>query len=117
MVRTKQTGKLKSNDKLKANGTPRASPVTLVTKSPTQPAELSDSDKTKIKNWLDKQDKPFTLATTAKSKKRKRSPTMSEQVDLFELRLNVQYEVRPKDKWESLRRYKKFTGSHSRRLD
>jgi hypothetical protein len=32
------------------------------------------------------------------------------QDDLFEERLAVQYKVKPADKWESLRRYKKFTG-------
>jgi hypothetical protein len=61
---------------------------------------------------LDKQDKPFTVATAAPSRKRKRQPTMQMQNDLFEDRLSIQYEVKPKDKWECLRRYKKFTGTH-----
>lgn len=29
---------------------------------------------------------------------------------MFEDRLSIKYEVKPRDKWESLRRYKKFTG-------
>ena len=106
MVRTKKIGVPKPN------GTPKSAaketPPTI--KSPTQPAELSDADRASLKAWLDKQDKPFTVATAAPSRKRKRQPTMQVQHDLFEDRLSVQYEVKPKDKWECLRRYKKFTG-------
>ena len=108
MVRTKDTGVAK------LNGTPKSAPKATpsVMKSPPQPAELSEADRAKIKAWLDKQEKPFTVATAAPSRKRKRQPTMSMQNDLFEDRLSIQYEVKPKDKWECLRRYKKFTGTY-----
>ncbi|KAK3713240.1 hypothetical protein LTR37_008673 [Vermiconidia calcicola] len=111
MVRTKQTARRKSNGTPKAAPTKEPEPV----KSPTQPTELSDADRAKIKSWLDKQEKPFGLATAPVSKKRKRnSGVWQTQTDLFEDRLSVQYEVRPRDKWECLRRYKKFTvGSES----
>ena len=79
-------------------------------KSPTQPLELSDADKAKIKSWLDKQEKPFGVTTIPLSRKRKRASGLQPQTDLFEDRLSVQYEVKPRDKWECLRRYKKFTG-------
>ncbi|KAK3719012.1 hypothetical protein LTR37_004575 [Vermiconidia calcicola] len=111
MVRTKQTARRKSN------GTPKAAPKNEPEpmKSPAQPTELSDADRARIKSWLDKQEKPFGLATAPVSKKRKRnSGVWQTQTDLFEDRLSVQYEVRPRDKWECLRRYKKFTvGSES----
>lgn len=109
MVRTKQIGKPKP----KANGTPKAPPDTEKSiKSPTQPTELSEADRAKIKSWLDKQDKPFGLVTAPLSRKRKRNSGLQTQTDLFEDRLSVQYEVKPRDKWECLRRYKKFTGSY-----
>jgi hypothetical protein len=110
MVRTKQSSRAKAN----ANGTPKVKappkpPDTI--KSPQQPPELSEADKTKIKQWLDKQDRPFSIAIQPSSRKRKRtSGTMQTQTDLFDDRLNIQYEVKPRDKWECLRRYKKFTG-------
>lgn len=108
MVRTKQTGKPKPQ----ANGMPKAPAENeKAVKSQNQPTELSEGDRTKIKNWLDKQDKPFGLFVAPLSKKRKRNAGMQTQTDLFEERLSLQYEVRPKDKWECLRRYKKFTGS------
>ena len=108
MVRTKQTGK-----KRKVNGAVKSPPAkdTPPMKSPTQPAELSDADRAKIKSWLDKQEKPFGVATVPISKKRKRNVTLQTQIDLFEDRLSIQYEVKPRDKWECLRRYKKFTGA------
>lgn len=68
------------------------------------------ADKAKIKSWLDKQGSPFGVATIPLSRKRKRTSGLQPQTDLFEDRLSVQYEVKPKDKWECLRRYKKFTG-------
>ncbi len=108
MVRTKKTGTPKPN------GTPKSAPKETppVMKSPAQPAELSDADRDRLKAWLDKQEKPFKVATAAPSRKRKRNPVMQMQSDLFEDRLNIQYEVKPKDKWECLRRYKKFTGMY-----
>ena len=106
MVRTKKTGIAKPN------GTPKSAPKEPppTTKSPTQPAELSEEDRARLKAWLDKQEKPFTIATDPPTRKRKRNTGMQLQSDLFEDRLSIQYEVRPRDKWESLRRYKKFTG-------
>ena len=118
MVRTKQTGKAKTHGKLKANGTPKVNgtpkapaktPQSI--KSPTQTAELSDSDRAVLKSWLDKQEKPFGVTTVPVSRKRKRASGLQLQADLFEDRLNVKYEVKPRDKWEDLRRYKKFTGT------
>lgn len=114
MARTKQTGKAKP--KPKANGTPTTTKATpahdteKTMRSPQQPAELSEADISKVKNWLDKQEKPFSIATAPLTKKRKRDAGMQEQTDLFEPRLNIKYEVKPKDKWECLRRYRKFTG-------
>ena len=105
MVRTKKTGIARPN------GTPKSVPKDPPpTKSPSQPAELSEEDRARLKAWLDKQVKPFTVATDPPTRKRKRNSGMQLQTDLFEDRLNIQYEVRPRDKWESLRRYKKFTG-------
>lgn len=110
MVRTKKTGGPKVNGK--PNGTPKAAPAETppVMKSPQQPVELSEEARANLKAWLDKQEKPFTVATDPPSRKRKRNSGMQLQSDLFEDRLSIQYEVRPRDKWEALRRYKKFTG-------
>ncbi|KAM0722448.1 hypothetical protein Q7P37_001889 [Cladosporium fusiforme] len=85
-------------------------------KSPTaQPAELSESDRRRLRDWLDHSDRPFAVSTFPASRKRKRGAHQLQlQDDIFEDRLSVQYEVKPRDKWESLRRYKKFTvGSES----
>ena len=82
-----------------------------------QPAELSERDRLALKSWLDANDKPFTIqvAPPSKSLKRKRDADLQLQTDLFEDRLNLRYQVRPRDKWECLRRYKKFTGTLSPR--
>lgn len=102
------------------NGTPQAkTPKTEQTpnlKSPTtqstQPAELSEKDRRRLREWLEVTDRPFQVRTVPLSRKRKRQSVnqLQTQDDLFEERLAVQYEVKPRDKWESLRRYKKFTG-------
>ncbi|KAK5120438.1 hypothetical protein LTR85_006377 [Meristemomyces frigidus] len=110
-MKTKHTGPPKSDD------TPikpaKASPDAL--KSPTQPRELSDKDRAKLKDFLNKSDKPFSVTTVPLSRKRKRASTnLLPQKDLFEERLDVNYEIKPANNWESLRRYKKFTvGSES----
>jgi hypothetical protein len=84
-------------------------------KSP-QP-QLSDLAQLDLRNFLNKADKPFAIATLPNTKKRKReASTYNTQEDLWEERLSVLYEVRPKDRWESLRRYKKFTGEWERSL-
>lgn len=77
-----------------------------------QPAELSEEYRTRLRDWLDHTDNPFAVHTVPLSRKRKRNSVNQLQVqdDLFQERLAVQYEVKPRDKWESLRRYKKFTG-------
>jgi hypothetical protein len=77
-----------------------------------QPAELSEEYRTRLRDWLDHTDNPFAVHTVPLSRKRKRNNVNQLQVqdDLFQERLTVQYEVKPRDKWESLRRYKKFTG-------
>jgi hypothetical protein len=100
------------------NGTPKSTSVKTPSKTPksptaqpSQPAELSETDRARLREWLDYEDRPFSVHTVPLSRKRKRTGTNQLQVqdDLFEERLSVQYEVKPRDKWESLRRYKKFT--------
>lgn len=97
-----------------ARKTPSQTPRTPKTPStqPSQPAELSDNDRTRLREWLEHTDRPFEVRTVPQSRKRKRTPANQLQVqdDLFEDKLAIQYEVKPRDKWESLRRYKKFTG-------
>ena len=112
MVRIKHTGKPYANGVHKTTPKPPAKTTNGV-KSPAQPVELSEVDRAKIKNYLDKQEKPFGVATAPWSRKRKRNTTLLPQTDLFDERLNILYEVKPKDKWECLRRYKKFTGARS----
>lgn len=107
-MKTKHTGA--------PNGTPNkpTAPSTDTLKSPSQPRELSEKDRAKLKEFLNKNDKPFSVTTVPLTRKRKRaSATLQAQADLFEDRLSVQYEVKPSNNWESLRRYKKFTGMYS----
>lgn len=120
MARMKQTGlpKKKTLSSAKVNGTTTASASPALqspapAKSPAQPApvELSDIDRQAVKTWLDDAKTEFKVTTAPLSRKRKRSGNMQTQTDLFEDRLSVQYEVKPRDKWECLRRYKKFTGA------
>jgi hypothetical protein len=111
--------------KPRSNGTPiLASAKPTPSKSPkppaapfTQPAELSASDRAKLLDYLERTDRPFGVHTVPLSRKRKRTGAnqLYVQDDLFQDRLTVQYEVKPRDKWESLRQYKKFTGK--RRCD
>jgi hypothetical protein len=126
-MRTKQTNKRKSvtstamHKKFKTTqpqpeqaplpATPQ--PQTQPPKSPAaQPVELSKADYMSLQAYLDRSDKPFDVAVIPASRKRKRASGATESVqgDLFEDRLSVRYEVKPKQNWESLRRYKKFTG-------
>jgi hypothetical protein len=97
------------------NGTPKSTSAKTPSKTPKsptaqppQPAELSENDRARLREWLDYEDRPFSVHTVPLSRKRKRTE-LQVQDDLFEERLSVQYEVKPRDKWESLRRYKKFT--------
>lgn len=117
------------------NGTPRSTthksasvdttpaPTSKARKSPavhiSQPAELSEEYRTRLRDWLDHTDNPFAVHTVPLSRKRKRNNVNQLQVqdDLFQERLTVQFEVKPRDKWESLRRYKKFTGKEDRAID
>ncbi|KXT07631.1 hypothetical protein AC578_10121 [Pseudocercospora eumusae] len=94
-----------------SNGARKAAPKQAPPeyRSPAQPPDLSEEDKARLWQFLDKNAAPFTVKTAAPSKKRKRDGLVQVQDDLFEDRLSVQYEVAPRDKWESLRRYKKFT--------
>jgi len=83
-------------------------------KSP-QPQKLSEKDETRLRDFLNKNEKPFSVATIPFTKKRKRgSADPAVQRDLFEERLDVAYEVKPANNWESLRRYRKFTGKSAR---
>lgn len=115
-MRIKQTGRRKS--KAPTNGNPstpkaqkvRDTPDTQNMKSP-QPQELTELDRRRLREFLDHNDRPFDVHLVPASKKRKRTPaSLQEQNDLFEERLTVQYEIKPWDKWSSLKRYKKFTG-------
>lgn len=75
------------------------------------PAEISEKDRVRLLDRLDSTDQPFRVNTVPLSRKRKRSGTrLQVQDDLFEARLAVQYKVEPEKDWESLRRYKRFTG-------
>lgn len=105
------------------NGTPKPTGATTPSKipkfpaaQPSQPVELSEDDRVRLHEWLEYTDWPFSVHTVPLTRKRKRTGTNQLQVqdDLFEERLSVQYEVKPRDKWESLRRYKKFTGKRRR---
>ncbi|KAK5133253.1 hypothetical protein LTR08_007987 [Meristemomyces frigidus] len=88
--------------------TTHASPKPV--KSPVQPHELSGKDRAKLKDFLNKSDKPFSVKIVPATRKRKRASVDSQvQTDQFDDRLTVQYEVKPATNWESLRRYKKFT--------
>jgi len=96
-----------------ANGANVKSTPPTQTKTPV-PEELSDEDRRKLRQWLDAPN-TFRVAAVPLSRKRKRdAPALHVQNDLFEDRLSCQYEVQPVDKWESLRKYKRFTvGSES----
>lgn len=117
-MRTKQTSSKGDSAAASSNGMASATPKHMrqnapaETRSPAQPPDLSPSDTAKMKTFLDKAEKPFTAVTyPLVSKKRKRdAKAYALQEDLWEDRLAVRYEVKPRDKWESLRRYKKFTG-------
>jgi hypothetical protein len=91
--------------------TPKAHRPPEDLKSP-QP-QLSDVATNELRDWLNNNPvNPFSIATLPNSKKRKReSSTYQAQEDLWEDRLSVLYEVRPKERWDNLRKYKKFTGN------
>ena len=108
------------------NGTPKPASAKTPSKTPktptslpSQPAELSEGDRVRLREWLEYTDQPFSVHTVPLTRKRKRNGTnaLLVQDDLFEERLSVQYEVKPRDEWESLRRYKKFTGKRRRVRD
>lgn len=103
------------------NGTPQSSSKTQkynAPKSPTaQPAQLSAEEHDRLRNYLETKERPFKVTTVPITGKRKRGMTskvLQLQDDLFEKRLSVFYKIEPRDKWEKLRRYKKFTGEHAR---
>jgi hypothetical protein len=107
-MRTKQTGTTRK--KSLPNGTPpKDTPVPDV-KSPNPPHELTDMDRANLKEFLEKSDKPFQVNTIPFNRKRKRGSPPPVQRDIFDPRLDVQYEIKPANNWDSLRRYKKFTG-------
>jgi hypothetical protein len=112
---TKGGASAKSKSSALKSSTPKGRRPPDELKSP-QP-QLSDLAQSDLRNFLNKADKPFGIATLPNTKKRKReASTYNAQEDLWEDRLSVLYEVRPKDRWESLRRYKKFTGEWERSL-
>jgi hypothetical protein len=126
-MRTKQSkaqAKASATPKLdfksQLNGTPKSTTTSKARANSLQPTELSAEYWTLLRDWLNAEDNdhPFEVHTVPLSKKRKRSNNKHLQVqdDLFQERLTVQYKVEPKDKWESLRRYKKFTGREDQEL-
>jgi len=123
-VKPQLNGAPKSTSPATLKSTSLKTPQTIskAPKSPTthtaQPAELSEEYRMRLRDWLDHTDNPFAVHTVPLSRKRKRNSVHQLQVqdDLFQERLNVQYEVKPRDKWESLRRYKKFTGKEDRAM-
>ena len=106
--------------KSRLNGTPKPTTTSKARTNSLQPTELSAEYHTLLRDWLNdgKNYHPFEVHTVPMSKKRKRSNNNHLQVqeDLFQDRLTVQYKVEPRDKWESLRRYKKFTGKEDQTI-
>lgn len=115
-MRTKRTGQ---GSVAEANGAASATPRHMQqaapadTRSLAQPTELSETDRDMMKMFLDRAEKPFSVVTNPARKRKRDGKIYPTQEDLWEDRLAVQYEVKPRDKWESLRRYKKFTGVFS----
>ena len=83
---------------------------TPTVESPHPTAKPSEEDQDRLISWLDQQEQPFTVATEAPSRKRKRNSNIQLQDDLFEERLSIRFEVKPFDKWESLKKCDSFTG-------
>ena len=110
-MRTKKTGKSAPAANGKAKPSTPATPGANGVKPSSQPPEISEADRAKMRMWLDKQERPFSVVMVPSSRKRKRDTTaLPTQDDIFEARLSIQYEVKPKERWDNLRRYKKFTG-------
>lgn len=106
-MRTKQTRGRKTNGGVRKASTPSPS----MARSPAQPQDLSDKDRERLKKYLHNNPKAFTVVTVPPSRKRKRaSPNLHTETNLAQERLAVEYEIKPANNWESLRRYKKFTG-------
>jgi hypothetical protein len=101
----------KSKSAKSKSATPKANRSPDDLRSP-QP-QLSDSATNELRDWLNNNPvNPFGIATLPNSKKRKRETSAYQaQEDLWEDRLSVLYEVRPKERWDNLRKYKKFTGN------
>ena len=83
---------------------------TPTVESPHPTAKPSEEDQDRVISWLDQQEQPFTIGTEAPSRKRKRNSNMQLQDDLFEERLSIRFEVKPFDKWESLKKCDSFMG-------
>lgn len=111
-MRTKQTSTAANSKKGRAARKPKDSTAKPI-KRGARKADTNSTDPEKIKEWLDKTvEGPWIVHATAFSNKRKRdTPSKLLTEDrLFEDRLKVQYEVKPRDRWEALKTYKKFTG-------
>lgn len=76
---------------------------------PAQPKELLEEDREHLRHWLSRTDKPFGVKIAALTRKRKRQEEMHVEEGLLVPDLRVLYAVKPRDKWDSLRKYKKFT--------
>ncbi|PIA93515.1 hypothetical protein CB0940_04761 [Cercospora beticola] len=101
--------------KSKTNGVTKGETNGKHTKtSAAQPTDLDEQDRERLKEWLDRTNNPFNVTISSATRKRKRDEDMHLEEGLLVKDLQVLYEVKPRDKWESLRRYKKFTvGSES----
>ena len=132
MAGTKRTGKLKASRLRKeaaaaaATTAAAAASTTTSTSSPAtaapapapasspraQPPALSAREKAALKRFLDATDNPFVVHLEPLTRKRKRGGTrLTPLTDLFQERLSVLHEVRPREKWERLRRFKRFTST------
>ncbi|KAF2217442.1 hypothetical protein CERZMDRAFT_92093 [Cercospora zeae-maydis SCOH1-5] len=101
--------------KTSTNGMAKSVPTGKSAKAASsQPADLDEQDRARLKEWLERTSNPFNVTIGAPTRKRKRGEELHLEELLLVNDLKVLYEVTPRDKWESLRRYKKFTvGSES----
>ena len=84
--------------------------ATPIVESPHPTAKPSKEDQDRLISWLHQQEQPFTVITEAPSRKRKRNSNMQLQDDLFEERLSIRFEVKPFDKWQTLKKCDSFVG-------
>ncbi|KAK3117395.1 hypothetical protein LTR53_001309 [Teratosphaeriaceae sp. CCFEE 6253] len=108
-MRTKHTARPPQRNGASTTTTTATSSSTPRVLSPNKPKDLTPQDGAKLRDFLDRSEKPFSVSTTAISKKRKRGTHLLTEANLWEDRLSVRYEVKPANNWMSLKGYKKFT--------